>query len=551
MNDMKQVANSLDRIGEEFREQPSIVADVMSEIRPAPVEQEKHHPIPLRTLMAIATAACVLVAVGMWLSRPTSLYAQTLNALKNAETVHVKGWASRIVRKWPLEKPSEQSSDEKIPVEGWYWHNGKTPISHEKFGPVVLFRDGNKLQEYQADADLLFVSDSNPKDYVERFSTMAKYLELLKEEGTKSEDLGTRTEDGVSMRGVRIHRGGDPAEFWFDTKTNLPMRYSRIQSGDGGKEFNFELTFVYDKKVPGAVASFKPPKTKHVRHGSGHNDEQLVWHRHVQDVGMRIGDTSLDEPIAILPRDSQRVYSYQYTKQTPDGKYWVLPLGHDQHFHLTVKNFVNLRVQGGGDDRAPETWRIEEGLSDIEFPRVDLVYEKETRWQDWVQFALNQVDLEYVDVQEERTFWLANHDGRVLKPWQDVLPPVPYLVREGKVRRGVVRPGIGHQLSPETMHGLFEDFNRIQNINYKADHPIIVDQTGLPRAPQMDSDKYKSWQEFKEAVNYVQYYVASDSPWFARPESRQMARDWYEKEFGVTMTEEKRKVTTHVIRRKS
>ena len=551
MNDMKKVANRLDRIGQELRERPSIVSGVMSEVQPTTVQYEKPRQLPLRTLMAFATAACVLVAVGVCLSRPTSLYAQTVSALKKAETIHVKGWASRIVRKWPLEKPNEKAADDRIPVEGWYWHDGKTPISHEKFGPVVLVRKGNKLQEYQADADLLFVSDSNPKDYVERFSTMANYLQLLEEEGTKSEDLGARTEDGVSLRGIKIHRGGDPAEFWFDTKTNLPLRYSQLKTGEDGKDSGVELTFVYDQKVPDAVASFKPPKTKHVRHGSGHDDRQLVWHRHVQDVGKRIHETPLDGPIAILPRKSQRVYSYQYTKQTPDGKYWVLPLGHDQYFKLTVKNFINLRVQGAGDDRAPETWRIEEGLLDVEFPRVDLVYEKEMPWQDWVQFALNQIGLEYVDVKEERTFWIAKHDGRELKPWQDVQPPVPYLVQGGKIQRGVVRPGIGHQLSPETMHGLFEDFNRIQNIEYKADHPIIVDQTGLPRAPQMDSGKYESWQEFKDAVNYDQYYVASDSPWFARRESRQMARDWYEKEFGVTFTEEKRDATIHVIRRKN
>jgi hypothetical protein len=456
---------------------------------------------------------------------------------------------ARIVRKWPLEKPTEKGAGDKVPVEGWYWHDGKTPVSHEEFGPVVLVRNGDKLQEYQADADLLFVSDSNPKDYIERFSTMSNYLRLLKEEGTKSEDLGTRSEAGVSLRGIRIHRGGAPVDFWFDAETNLPMRYSQLKTGDDGKESGFELKFVYDQIVPDAVASFKPPKTKHVRRGTG-DDRQLVWHRHVQDVGTRISETPLDVPIAILPRQSQRVYSFQYTKLTPDGKYWVLPLGHDQYFNLTVKNFVNLRVQGAGGDRAPETWRVEEGLLEVEFPRVDLVYEIDTPWQQWVQFALNQIGLEYVDVKEDRTFWIARHDGRELKPWKAVQPPVPYVVHGGKVKRGVVRPGIGHQLSPETMHGLFEDFNRIQNKDYKADQPIIVDQTELPRAPHMDVEKYKSWQEFKDAVNYDQYYVASDSPWFARQESRQMARDWYEKEFGVTMSEEKREITIHVIRRR-
>ena len=95
------------------------------------------------------------------------------------------------------------------------------------------------------------------------------------------------------------------------------------------------------------------------------------------------------------------------------------------------------------------------------------------------------------------------------------------------------------------------DYSRILiESKTRITRPIIVDKTGLPRAPQMDSDQYQSWQEFKDAVNYDQYYVASDSPFFARKESRQMARDWYEKEFGITMTEEKREMTIHVIRRR-
>lgn len=549
MNDTNQVSDHLDRIGQELRDRPSMVEDVMSQIQPTRLERDPPKFSP-RTMATVATAACLLVVAGFWWSRPKSLYAQTLAALENADTIHIQGWTTRIVRKWPLERPSENKADDKTPVEGWYWREGNKPISHEKFGPVVLVRNGNKLQEYQADADLLFVSDSNPKDYVERFSNMANYLQLLKEEGAETEDLGTRSEAGSLLKGIRIQRGGEPAEFWFDADTKLPMRYSQQKTGVNGAVSGFELAFSYDQKIPEAIKTFKPPKTKHVRHGSGHDDRQLVWHRHVQEVGNRINENPLAGTMAILPRDSQRVYSYQYTKRTPDGNYWVLPLGHDQHFKLTVKNFVNLRVQGGGEDRAPETWRVDEELLDVEFPRVDLVYEHNTPWEEWVQFALDHIGLEYVDVEEERTFWIAKHDGRELKPWKQVRPPVPYLVDGGKVKRGVVRPGIGHQLAPETMHGLFEDFNRIQNNGYKADHPIIVDQTGIARPPQMDHDKYESWKEFKEAVNYDQYYVASDSPWFAREESRQMARDWYEKEFGVTMTEEKRKMTIHLIRRK-
>lgn len=550
MNDTKQVIDSLDRVGQQLRQRESIVAGVMSELESATVQLKQRREFPLRIVATIATAVCMLVAIGVWLSGPRSLYAQTVAALNQVETVHVTGWTSRIIRKWPLEKPVEDDDSDMIPVEGWYWEDDGTPVSHEKFGPVVLLRRGNKLQEYQQDTDLLFVSDSRPRDAIERFSAMASYLEVLKEEGKKLTNLGTRREAGETWRGVKLDRGGS-VEIWFDTKTDLPVRCSQRSTSYDGKEISVELQFRYNQELPDAVVSFKPPKTKHVRHGSGGSDRQLVWHRHVQDVAARIDQSPLDGPIAILPRTSERVFSFQYTKLTPDGKYWVLPLGHDQYFKLTVKNFINLRVQRAGSDRAPETWRVADDLLEVEFPRVDLVYKQDTPWQQWVQFALNQIGLEYVDVAEERTFWIARHDGRKLKPWRDVQPPVPYLVQGGQVKRGVVRPGIGHQLVPETIHGLFEDFNRIQNKDYQADHPIIVDQTGLPRAPVWDQAKHATYQEFKDAVNYDQYYVATDSPWFAREESRQMARDWYEKEFGITMTEEKRQLTIHVVRRKT
>ena len=117
------------------------------------------------------------------------------------------------------------------------------------------------------------------------------------------------------------------------------------------------------------------------------------------------------------------------------------------------------------------------------------------------------------------------------------------------MKKGVVKPGIGHQLTPETMHGLFEDFNRIQNIKFKADHPVIVDETGLPQPPKWDRKLYASYAEYRKQV-LDKHFVATDSPWFARVESRQMARDWFRKEFGVTFTEERRPLTIHVVRRK-
>lgn len=547
MNEINLITDRLDQLGLELRSRPSIVDDVMTEVESIPVVPKLHRNAFRRTLAGVAAAACVMIAVAIWSTQSTSLYAQTVAALAKVKSVQVDGWTSQVVRKWPLEQPREQTTD-RIPVQGWYWYDGATPVSHEQVGPVVRMRHGGKLQEYQQDVDLLFVAEGVSKDDIERFSGLERYLLLLQDEGSKSDDLGIRTEADRTLRGVKIRRGSTPTEYWFDTETHLPFSLSQLRTSDDGKQTGFELKFSYGQQVPKSIVAFVPPKAANIRYGHGHDNQELAWNQHVQDVSIRLDEQPIDGTIVILPRESQQAYSYQSTKLTPDGKYWVLPLDNNQYSPLTVKNFINLRVQDGGTDHAPETWRIEDNLQDVSFPRADLVFDKDTRWQEWVQFSLNQIGLEYTDVTEERTFWIAKHDGRKLQPWQDVTPPVPYVIEGGEMQRGVVRPGIGFKLSPATMHGLLTDFNRIQNANYDADHPIIIDQTGLPHAPEMDREKYASWNEFKAVVDYEQYFVATDSPWFSGEESRQMARDWYEREFGVTMTVERRPMTIHVIR---
>ncbi|MEZ6138169.1 MAG: hypothetical protein R3C53_25065 [Pirellulaceae bacterium] len=549
MSKPRQITDRLDQVGQELRNRPSIVDGVMTDIECGLITVRGHQSGFLRTMVGLAAAACTLIAVGTWLAQPASLYAQTVAALAKVKSVHVEGWTSQVVRSWPLEQPREQP-DDKIPMDGWYWYDGEVPASHEQLGPVVRCRRGGRLQEYQQDVDLLFVADGASKDKIESFSGLERYLQLLQQEGVKSDDLGQRTEAGHDLHGVRINRGGVSTEYWFDVDSHLPFRMSQLRSSDEGERTAFELSFSYGEQVPESIVAYVPPNAKNLRHGFGHDGQQLAWNQHVQDVGLRLDEHPINGRVTILPRQKQQTYSYQFIKLTPDGKYWVLPLDHDQYSPLTVKNFINLRVQHGGPDRAPETWRVEGDLLDVTFPRADLIFEKDTPWGEWVQSALNQIGLEYADVTEERMFWVAKHDGRKLRPWQEVTPPVPYVIEGGKTKPGLVRPGIGFKQLPVTMHDLLADFNRIQNNHYTADHPIIIDRTELPEAPRWNREEYASWDEFKAAVNYDQYYVASDSPWFSGSESRQMARDWYEKEFGVTMTEEQRPMTIHVIRRK-
>ena len=551
MNDSGTLEERLDQIGLDVGQRPSRVSDVMAELgRLTQHPQPRRRTVPgLRTIAAFATATCLIVPIIIWLARPVTLYARALDALGDAQTVHITGWTTQIIRKWPLEDPLPNSDLEQHPVDAWYWRDvDGNPRSHERFGPVIQVRDGGTLQEYQEDSDLLFISEGSPKDHLDRFSAIAEYLRALDGDGIEKQELGTRDEGGQTLSGLRVTRHNRTDEFWFDVETDLPTSFVRSLDEDG-TTVGFELQFSYDEPVPMAVAEYTLPETDNIRHGGRNESVQLAWRRHVQDIGLHLQDQPLPGPVAILPRGDRRTFSGQWQLMTPDGNYHVVPLDLDQYFGLTVKNFINLQVATAYGDRAYETWRIPEELLEEEFPLSDLVYREGTPWQEWVQYALNQNGLEYVDRIEQRTFWIARHDGRELKPWRDIEPPVPYIVEGGEVKRGVVRPGIGHQNSPETMHGLFEDFNRIQNNRFAADHPIIVDETGLPRPPKYDPELYANFADFREQV-LDEYYVAADSPYFARSESRQMARDWFEEMFGVTFVEETRPITVHSIRRK-
>ena len=549
MNAFLDLDERLEQLGRELTGRTSFADEVMAEIAATNVRLPQRRW--LRAAGILTLAASLLVAGTIWLSPSRSLYAQAIAALKKAKTIHVTGWSSRPFRKWPLEDSSNAKAPGKVSLDAWYWDGeDRQPRCYENFGPVTLIRNGAEMKEYQSDVDLLFISEGLPKDYVERFSSLATMLETLRKEGASVEDLGPRTVNGKTDRGLKLVRHGEVEEYWFDANTKLPTQYSQTHADKTERANNFELHFSYDEAVPAAVASYRPPQAKHIRYGGKHDDVQIVWRQHVQELARQMQSEHKDEAVAILSRTDGQTFSYQYTMPTPDNKHLVVPLDVNQYIPMSVAYFVRQRAATADGERAIETWRVPKELVQIEFPRADLVCEKDTPWRQWVGFALDSLGLEFVDVVEERTYWIAQHDGRKLKPYQHVKPPVPYIVQGGKEQKGLVKPGVGYQLRPVTMRELLDDFNRLQNNDCNGRGPILVDETGLPRAPQWDRTKYPTWDEYRGAVDFDRYLVATDAPYFVGEESRAMAREWYRKEFGVTFKEQQRKLTMHVIRRK-
>jgi hypothetical protein len=195
------------------------------------------------------------------------------------------------------------------------------------------------------------------------------------------------------------------------------------------------------------------------------------------------------------------------------------------------------------------SWRVPKEFCELVY-RHDVVYRADAAWRAWVQAALAHFGLEFVDVEETRTFWIARHDPPSGKPSGPVAPPVPYIVEGGVEKKGLVRCGVGMRLVPVTLETLFADFNRLQARDLRGDSVIIDDQTGLPRPPAFDPKLHGTWEAYFQNVVAPKYPMATDSPYFRGEGSLEMARKWYREEFGITFVEQTRPITVHVVRRK-
>ncbi|MCA9189326.1 MAG: hypothetical protein R3E01_22725 [Pirellulaceae bacterium] len=549
MTDSMELERRLDQLGRDLQSGPKLADSIMAKINRDPVHSVEvvSGRSRFRTMAIVTAIACSVALAISLIPRPSSVYARAISALQQARTIHVIGWTTRVPRDWPLERQVDVGANERHDVDMWFWRSvDGTTRGLEKVGPVTKLRTGTTVEEYQQDTDLLFINNRQNNDPASKFMTIAAYLRQLQD--GKQTDLGTKMEDGKRMRGVKVERHNRIDEYWFDVRTDLPIRFSRKQK-DQGEENSFELQFSYDDDLPDAVAAYVVPKAKNVRYGRGHQDVGLAWKQHVNDLWQTSTPTSGSVLVA-RRNESQGTFAHQWTLSTPDGKYWVVPIDRDQYEPMNIDHFLRLRVCASNGDCDVASWRVADPeLLELEFPRCDVMYEHGTDWRTWVQHFFNEVGLEFVDVVEQRTHWLAQHDGRKLKPWEKVQPPVPYLMRDGKPSYGVLAIGRGRSGSPATITRLFDEFNEVQNNRYTAKQPVIIDETGLPRPVQWDSAKYPQWRDYYEA-EVKKCFVATDSPYFDGSDGQKMACEWFEKEFGITFKEETRAVTVHVIRKK-
>lgn len=545
----------LDQLGQEIGASPELVERVANSLvdrqSVATKSDRAHDAGTWKVKASLATAATILIVAFGWVaSRSENVYAEMLQALSKANTVHVSGWTTQVVRKWPLEQESDRRS-ERYAVDAWHWRETDgAPVSYERQGPVVTVRRGGEIQEYQEDVDLLYVySGGYSKDRVSEFAQLGKYLELLQRPSLQKRDLGTRDVNGRQLRGVRHIEGNRIDDIWFDEASSLPVSMTRVNKDTGVQLL--ELQFSVNGDVPPGISNYDPPPTKNVRYDGQHKNTNLAWRQHVQEMGARLSDGSISGPVVLVPREDGQTFPNQWNLQTPGGTHQVMPLDVDQHLQMDLRQFIVDHAATEDGARRHGTWRVPREFHDFILPRSDLVYAVGTPWQEWMAVVLEQFDLECVDQEETRTIWIAKHDGRPLKAWQDVNPPVPYVIEGGVEKKGYVKPGIGHKLRPMPVNELFADFNRmIDRRDLKADKPWIIDKTNLPQPPLFDKAIHGTHREYWEKIVEPGFLVASDSPWFVGKESLQIARNWYRHEFGITFEEVKEPITIHVVRRR-
>ena len=486
----------------------------------------KHSLTKLVTAAAIIIVALISISYFDGSINGTSrVCAAMIKALHNVNTLHVSGWTTRIYPRHTTVGNKPFDTTKQYPIEIWEWftEDGEYRI-FEREGPITTWQDENRRYEYQAFNDTLYIDKykSSPRLSV-KFQSFTTEIESLTKRGLKVTDLGTRIIDGRNAKGLRGERDNKRKEIWFDTETNLMLANNAYAWEDGQWKEYLHRTVTYDREVPANVRAYVPPDANRVEYSSDINPRFKDYHAQLREIESYYKTHSLPETMELWPRrgkDQQLRNAYgpgRLNGITDTTGYWVLPL------ESTLEDFLRSRIKPYGSLRVPEE------LQKIPL-NSDLITKNEHSQRKRVDFVLETLGLEIVEVREQRKVWVAHYDGRPLKPWREVKAPVA----RGDAR--ALHPGMDFNSNPCTMEHLLESFAYYQDYDLGADRLIIIDETGLP------SESAKGQSDESVAVS-------SASPYWDGDESIEMARKWFREQFGVTFTEEIRTVTVYLVRR--
>ena len=400
----------------------------------------------------------------------------------------------------------------------------------EKQGPITVWQDEDLQYEYQENKDTLYIDKyKKPLQLSVKFQWFTREIEPLitmrGDEMTVRADrltlLVDRIVDGRKARRFQLDRDDRREEIWFDSESGL-MLESNAYAFDNGqwKQWRHGV-FAYDQDIPANIRTYVPPDAEHVEYGSDIDPRFEKYHSRLLEIAGYYRYHPLPETLELLPRKDGQKLDIWYSPGrlsgiTDTSGYWVLPI------QSSLADFLRSRIKPYGSLRVPEE------LQSIQL-NYDLITKNDHTSRERVDFILNALDLEIVEVTGQREVWVAHYDGRPLKPWDQVKAPVA----RGNARH--TKPGMDFSSNPHTMKHLLESFAYYQDYNLGADRIIIIDETGLPSKPA-------------EGQSRESIAVSSASPYWRGDESIEIARKWFGEEFGVTFTEEIHPMTVFVVR---
>ncbi len=237
----------------------------------------------------------------------------------------------------------------------------------------------------------------------------------------------------------------------------------------------------------------------------------LPWQLHLKEVAKRYENRPLPETMELFEKGTDE--SYQFIMR---------PMNLSGH-----KGYSMRAIEGDlKTGYACQTLGAGRLLWTADVPSVkmnhDLVYRDETDPKMHYRFLLEQMGYRLETKTVERRVFVAKYDGRELPDSESVSAPNP--------------GGWGYNTVRELLDMMTISLDR-QTLEVSGDGPLFIDETGLPSV-------WETLEELKENA------ICMEMPSVDSIEDFEKIRSWYEKNFGITFTEETRPIEMFVVRKK-
>ena len=537
LHDLSQAMGSDDKLVE------NVMSNINTESAASDAGARRVKRIIMKHSFVKLVAAAVIIVVlwslvsyfGSSMNGTSNVYAAMIEALHSVDTVNVSGWTMRIHPGHTTVLDTPFDTSERYPIEIWEWFTEDGVYRmYDKQGPVTSWHDGDLRYQYRADKDTLYIDTykASPR-FSHKFQSFFREIEPLMKcdvnettvhvQADRTTILVSYVTDGRKARRFQLEREGRRKEIWFDDETGLVEEINAYVFDDGQWKQWRHGVFAYDQDIPANIRAYVPPDAERVEYSSDIDPKYKEYHSRLREIAAYYQQHPLPETMELRPRGNGEELDNWYSPGRLDGitdttGYWVLPI------QSSLADFLRSRIKPYGSLRVPED------LKSIQL-NYDLITKNAHTSRERVNFVLDALGLEIVEVQERRKVWVAHYDGRPLKPWRKVKAPVA----RGDARH--TKPGMDWNFNAHTMKHLLESLAYYQDYDLGADRIMVIDETGLPSEPA-------------EGQSEQSIAVSSASPYWRGNESIEIAKRWFIEQFGVTFDEEIRLMVVHVVHKR-